>query len=152
MLARNRFINEAELKRITIAVAEKTSIPSLHIYTTLEEERLALVIIAALTRNLVHPTFWGWWCRQFVEVEERLKWEDIVHFAQQPEINAYHNYKLFLHSIYFQLTLAGYKLAGVQELIQAIKRTLYRLDPGFYSVEVIKIIDPDIDTNTLEGQ
>ncbi len=152
VLARNRFLHEAEIKRIVIAIAEKTTIPSQHIYTTLEEERLALVIIASLTRRLLQPTFWGWWCRQFVEVEERLKWEDIAHFARQEEINAYHNYKLFLHSIYFQLTLAGYRLEGAQELIQAIKRTLYRLDPGFYSVEVIKIIDPDIDTNTLQSQ
>jgi hypothetical protein len=151
-LARNRFLHEPELKRIAIAIAEKTTIPNQYVFTTLEEERLALVIVAALTRNLIQPTFWGWWCRQFVEVEERLKWEDIVHFAKQEEINAYHNYKLFLHSIYFQLTLGNYQLTGVPELVQAIKRTLYRLDPGFYSVEVIKIIDPTIDTNKLHGQ
>jgi hypothetical protein len=151
-LARNRFLHEAELKRIVIAVAEKTTVPGPYVYTTLEEERLALAIIAALSRNLIQPTFWGWWSRQFVEVGERLKWEDIVHFARQEDINAYHNYKLFLHSIYFQLTLGEYQLNGAPELVQAIKRTLYRLDPGFYSVEVIKIIDHTIDTDALRRQ
>ena len=149
VLARNRHIGGAELKRILTALAEKVTLPTSYAYLTLEEERMALVVIAALTRNLIHPSFWSWWCRPMAQVEEQLHWENTVRFAQPAEIYAYHNTKMFLHSLYFQLTLAGYKLAGAQELIDAIIKTLNQLDPGFFSVEVLKIIDPDIKTDRL---
>lgn len=144
VLARNRFVQEAELERILTAVAEKVSMPTPHLYLTLEEERLALVAISALTRNLLPPSYWHWWCRQMAQIEETMQWENFFHFARPNEIAAYHNTKVFLHALYFQLTIAGYQLPAMQELIEAIVKTLDRLDPGFYSVKVIKIIDPDL--------
>ncbi|GCE30359.1 hypothetical protein KDA_58430 [Dictyobacter alpinus] len=149
VLARNHHLGDANLERILMAVAEKVTVPTTYAYLTLEEERLALVVIAALTRKVIHPTFWSWWCQPMAQVEEPLQWENTVRFAQPPEIYAYHNTKMFLHSLYFQLTLAGYKLPGVQELIHAIIKTLNRLDPGFFSVDVMKIIDADINTDKL---
>jgi hypothetical protein len=80
-----------------------------------------------------------------------MQWEDTVRFARHEDICAYHNTKMFLHSIYFQLTLAGYKLPGASELIEAITNVLYKLDPGFYSVNVIKILDPEINTDELKS-
>jgi Protein of unknown function (DUF2785) len=144
VLARNRFVQEAELERILIAVAEKASMPTTYLYLTLEEERLALVAISALTRNLLPPSYWRWWCRQMAQIEETMQWENFFHFARPTEIAAYHNTKSFLHALYFQLTIAGYKLPAAQELVEAIIKTLDQLDPGFYSVEVIKILDPDL--------
>ncbi|HEY4385303.1 MAG TPA: DUF2785 domain-containing protein [Ktedonobacteraceae bacterium] len=144
VLARNRFVQNAELERILTAVAEKVSTPTPHLYLTLEEERLALVAISALTRNLLPPSYWRWWCRQMAQIEETMQWENIVHVARSTEIAAYHNTKIFLHALYFQLTIAGYKLPAAQDLVEAIIKTLDRLDPGFYSVGVIKILDPDL--------
>ncbi|GCE24417.1 hypothetical protein KDK_82170 [Dictyobacter kobayashii] len=149
VLARNRHIGDAELKRILTAVAERVMLPTSYGYMTLEDERLALVVIAALTRNLLAPTFWPWWGRQLAQVEEHMKWEDTLRFTQPPDIYAYHNTRSFLHSLYFQLTIAGYKLQGAAELVETIRQTLNRLDPGFLSVEVIKIIDPDLNSDDL---
>jgi Protein of unknown function (DUF2785) len=151
VLTRNRYIGEHELELILTAIVEKTTAPVDHVYITLEEERLALVVITALTRNLLSFTFWRWWCRQMAGIEEVMQWEDTVRFARHEDICAYHNTKMFLHSIYFQLTLAGYKLPGVSELIEAITNVLYKLDPGFYSVDVIKILDPEINTDNLRA-
>lgn len=149
VLTRNRYIGAQDLERILTVIAEKMINPVAHPYITLEDERLALVVIAALTRNLLGRDFWRWWCNQLAAVEEKMHWEDTVHFARQVDICAYHNTKMFLHSLYFQLTLAGYKLPGAQGLVQLVIDTLHKLDPGFYSVEVIKIIDPEINTDEL---
>ncbi|GHO88463.1 DUF2785 domain-containing protein [Dictyobacter formicarum] len=149
VLARNRHIGDVELKRMMAAIAERVTLPTDYSYMTLEEERLALVVIAALTRDILSPTFWPWWGRQMAQVEERMRWEDTVRFAQPPDICAYHNTKLFLHSLYFQLTITGYKMRGTQELVETIRQTLNRLDPGFFSADVIKILDADIHTEDL---
>ncbi|HLG77180.1 MAG TPA: DUF2785 domain-containing protein [Ktedonobacteraceae bacterium] len=149
VLARNRYVEERELERLLAALAEKVALPTTQMFVMLEEERLALVVVAALTRKVVRFSFWHWWLRQLEEVGEPLRWEDTVHFARQKDICAYHNTKLFLHALYFQLQLGGYRLPDVPDLVERITRTLYRLDPGFYSVEVMKILDPDIDTDQL---
>jgi hypothetical protein len=151
VLTRNRYMGEHDLERILTAIAEKITAPVEHAYVEVEDERLALVVIAALTRNLLGRTFWRWWCEQFGAVEEKMHWEDTIRFARQADICAYHNTRLFLHSLYFQLTLARYKLAGVEELTELITGTLHHIDLGFYSVEVIKIIDPNIDTGEISG-
>jgi hypothetical protein len=69
VLTRNRYVGESRLELILSALAEKTMMPVNHAYVTLEEERLALVVIAALTRNLLPLSYWRWWCRQLAEVE-----------------------------------------------------------------------------------
>ncbi|WP_126602656.1 DUF2785 domain-containing protein [Dictyobacter aurantiacus] len=149
VLARNRHLGDTELKRMMAALAERVTLPTDYGYMTLEEERLALVVIATLTRDILSPTFWSWWGRQMSQVEERMHWENTVRFAQPPDINAYHNTKLFLHALFFQLTITGYKMRGVPELVETIRQTLNRLDPGFFSADVIKILDPDIHTEDL---
>lgn len=149
VLARNQHVGQRELERILAAIAEKTTIPTEHLYVSIEDERLALVVIAVLTRKLIPASYWSWWCRHMAEIEDKMPWEDIINFARPEDNNAYHNTRLFLHALYFQLTLANYKLPGSTELVAAIIRTLYQLDPGFYSPEVIKIIDPDIDLDRL---
>ena len=149
VLARNHHVGLRELERILTAIAEKTTIPTEYLYVSIEDERLALVVIAVLTRKLIPTSYWSWWCRHMAEIGDKMPWEDIVHFARPEDSNAYHNTRLFLHALYLQLTLANYKLPGSTELVAAIIRTLYQLDPGFYSPEVIKIIDPDIDLEQL---
>lgn len=148
-LARNHNIGQHELERILTAIAEKNTIPTNYLYISVEDERLALSVIAVLTRKLIPATYWGWWCHQMEEVAEKMYWEDVIKFARPEEINAYHNTKLFLHALYFQLILAQYQLPGSRELTTTITRTLYRIDPGFYSPEVIKIIDPQINLDEL---
>ncbi|BCL78544.1 DUF2785 domain-containing protein [Ktedonobacteria bacterium brp13] len=149
VLARNHHVGLRELERILTAIAEKTTVPTEYLYVSIEDERLALVVIAVLTRKLIPASYWSWWCRHMAEIGDKMPWEDIVHFARPEDSNAYHNTRLFLHALYLQLTLAHYKLPGSTELVAAITRTLYQLDPGFYSPEVIKIIDPDIDLEQL---
>ncbi|GCF06777.1 DUF2785 domain-containing protein [Dictyobacter arantiisoli] len=149
VLARNRYVDTNELEKILSAIAEKITTPVEHVYITVEDERLALAVIAALTRNHIQSSFWRWWCRQLSVVEESLNWENIARFARQADICAYHNTRLFLHALYFQLTLAGYQLAGAAELLAAVTNAIHRLDAGFYSVEVLKVVDPDIDTDQL---
>ncbi|WP_126583501.1 DUF2785 domain-containing protein [Tengunoibacter tsumagoiensis] len=149
VLARNRHVQTRELERIVTAIAEKMTFPVEYVYTTLDEERLALAVIAVLTRGLLPASYWRWWCRPLLEVEAALHWEDTPNFARQEEICAYHNTRTFLRSLYFQLTLAGYQLPGAQELITAIIKTLRELDPGFYSVDVMTIIDPTLNIDDL---
>ncbi len=150
VLACNRYVQEHELERLLMALAEKVALPTTQLFVMLEEERLALVVVAALTRKVVRFSFWRWWLRQLEKVEEPLHWEDTVHFARQEDICAYHNTRQFLHALYFQLHLGGYALPNVPDLLELITQTLSRLDPGFYSVEVIKILDPNIDTGQLQ--
>lgn len=136
----SRYLDQRELERLLTAIAEKVTVPTPYVFTTAEDERLALAVVAVLSRKILPVSYWGWWCRHMAEVEEKMHWEDIVHFARQEDINAYHNTRTFLHSLYFQLTLAGYDIPGLQELVAAIKSTLYKLDPGFYSTEVLKLL------------
>lgn len=149
VLARHHYVNNHDLERILTALAEKITAPTLHLFSTFEDERLALVVIAALTRKQLRYSFWLWWCQQLGKIEDTMHWENTVRFARQEDICAYHNTRLFLHAVYFQLTLAGYKLPGTRDLIEATIEVLHRLDPGFYSVEVLKVVDPEIDTNDV---
>lgn len=149
VLACNRFMERKELEKMLSALAEKITTPVEYVYVTVEDERLALIVIMALTRNLLEASFWDWWCVQLTMPVEKMNWEDTIHFAAPMDICAYHNTKAFLHALYFQLTLAQYTIPGVNELIAKIIEALYELDPGFYAAEVVKILNPEMNIDDL---
>jgi len=149
VLARSRYSGRRELERLLSALAEKITAPVEHAYTTVEDERLALVAIMALTRDILDDGYWDWWFLQLTMPVEKINWTDTINFARPKDICAYHNTRLFLHALYFQLTLAKYKMKGVKEMVSKIIEALHELDAGFYAAEVTRILDPGLNLDDI---
>jgi hypothetical protein len=146
VLAQNRYLGASDVERIFSAIAAKVTAPTRYVYLALEDERLAWAVWAGLRRDLLDIAFLQAWLGQIVSPFQAQRRSDIM--TNPLSSNAYHNARVFLHSLYFQLALgarppAWYAdtsfFAGApalrEQLLPLVVKALRSLDPSFYAQE-----------------
>lgn len=101
-LARNRYVDRNDLEEIMSAIAQRVTAPVEHIFVHGEDERLVLVVWAALARQDLTMPFMINWLARLVQVNHLLRpdepFDPRVHGAVQ-------NTRNFLRSFYFRVAL-----------------------------------------------
>jgi len=142
--ARNRHVGAAQLERIVEAIGERLARPVPRVYLALEDERMAYAVMVALQRELLHPAFLSAWVDRLAH---RWSGHQLPNTITVDETaNAYHNTRLFLRSLYFQLLMGirapfWYRdpspfehVPSVRErLLNQLVRGLRVMDLGFYA-------------------
>jgi hypothetical protein len=147
VLAQSRHLGASDLERILETIADKVGAPTAYPFLALEDERLAYAVWAALRRDLLGMPFLGAWLARLLRPFQETPRSEVVTDAQKT--NAFHNTRLFLQSLYFQLALGARAPAWYidtsfyigapalrNDLLPMVLGALQALDPGFYAKEI----------------
>jgi hypothetical protein len=129
-LARNRYVLQSELERILQVIAWRVTSPVPSVFIDLEDERLCVVVLTALRRNLLPLPFLQTWLQTIVQPAGRRPWWES--FADGESNITFTNIRAFLHCLYFQLLLSKKPPAIGATLREEILRALRAIDFGFY--------------------
>lgn len=123
VLARNRYLNAADLERLLLAVQAKALAPDVPPYLFDEDERLAQPVVAAMRRGLLSVEFLRGWIDGFAHPSGEPPWNES--FLTGEQVVPRHNVKLLLRSLYGQLAFTSGMppgaLAFLPHLTDAIK-------------------------------
>jgi hypothetical protein len=119
-LARNRYLNAAELESILTAIGDKTLLPVPHLYIHSEDERLVSALIEILKREHVGWRAWDRWLDRFVSWKESWEEGDFVATIHAP----WYNSKNLLRSLYFRLDFTTDLPSPVRKLKTKTKQVL----------------------------
>ncbi|MFL5800521.1 MAG: DUF2785 domain-containing protein [Roseiflexaceae bacterium] len=144
VLAQSRHMGAADLERILVAIADKVNAPTEYPYLAMEDERLANAVWAGLRRDLLGLPFLSTWLSRLARPFQETPRSEVVIDAHKT--NAFHNTRLLLHSLYFQLVLGvrpppwytdmSFFMGAPalrDDLLPLVVGTLRAIDPGFYA-------------------
>jgi hypothetical protein len=128
--ASHRFIQVTELERILQIIGWRISSPASSILLDQADERLALVVLMALQRNVLPLSWLRAWVQGLLQPQGCPSWEE-AYRDQQSNIALMH-LRTSLRSLYFQLLLTKHPRACGAALCEEIAQALRALDFGFY--------------------
>lgn len=128
--ARNRYVRQAELERILHVIAWRVTSPVSAVFIDQEDERLCVVVLTALRRNLLPLPSLQTWVQSIVQPEGRQSWRET--FSDGEGNIAFTHVRTFLRSLYFQLLLTKEPPTIEAALREEILQALRSIDLGFY--------------------
>lgn len=131
-LSRSRYMQAIDLKHILVTIANKLNQPTEHVYTYLEDERLAYSVMSILRQNQVDLPFLKTWVHRFVSSAGQSPWNEI--YITNVQANMRHNIIAFLRSLYFQLQLAKEPPTIQDNLLLELEKAFQAFDLGFYTL------------------
>jgi hypothetical protein len=129
VLARNRHLSAPDLACLLDAIASRLDDSLGYVYLYEEDERLAYAVMAVLRRDLLRLPLVKRWLDRLAN----RPWT-IEDFYTADTAARYHNIKLFLRSLYFQLTLAADPPALASELLPLLQDAIKAMDRGYYAL------------------
>lgn len=118
-LSQSQHLGGQRLGAMMMAIARRVTAQVEHIFNHDEDERLAMVVMGILERNLLDNAFLSVWLDTFVEAVADAGW-DMQHHAQ------IQNIKNFLRSLYFHLALTPDMPNSAREFRMALLTTIQR--------------------------
>ncbi|GHO44035.1 DUF2785 domain-containing protein [Ktedonospora formicarum] len=128
--AHNRYVHQLELEHILDVVAWRITAPAHEVFIDREDERLAVVVFEALSRELLPMSFLQQWIQGIVKPEGRKPWNEA--FNVDEENRAFCNTRQFLNGLYFQLLLRNKQPATSASLREVLVQAIRELGPYFY--------------------
>ncbi len=105
VLANNRFLTAADLERLLVVMGSKVTAPAHAIPTNDLTEHRIRAVMAVLHRDLLSLPFLVAWVASLAHPARLPSWDAVYH--DETKVNARHNTKVFLTTLYLQLTFPG---------------------------------------------
>jgi len=126
VLARNRNVEEADLWKMLVAISNKITHSTNHVYIHAEDERLANTIIEILRRDLVSLNQLDAWAKSFTR-PDGMDWKNAP--LEEERNRAFQNTRNLLRSIYLALVAQPEDFPDREGLVRLFLNSLTDLKP-----------------------